>query len=354
MRWFICAAFIDLTLLGCADRALDAGSSGDSVSSDLSNPSWTLDLSSARDLSAPGVDLSVAGVDLSTPVVDLSSIRSWSTLIGPGTWSSPLINSATIDSHENLFVSDGSSIFVVQGATASVYLSASMIAAVPGGGGGQIQSLDVGPDDTLYFLAGSTIFSSTGKGQVTLQHKATLAMSVMWLGVVDANQILLFDYYLGGLEKVNGASETKLYDGATVMGATDCFCQSMAAQRDGVFFYLPGCNGSPLIKGRADGSGAAVLLQANASPQLNSFDSFDSVGRIPSGGFVASVENSWNQALIQLDENGNWSEIVTSPPMHDFIKMIGDVSEFYCRPIVAGPSGAFYIVGIHSIYRVTH
>jgi hypothetical protein len=176
---------------------------------------------------------------------------------------------------------------------------------------------------------------------------------VHWLGVVDANRMIVFDYYLAGAEVVTPAGETPLYDGGTVMGATDCAAESVAAQRDGAFFYLPGCNTYPLIKGNIDGSGAAVLLQSELSPRLDA-DNFESVTRNPSGGFVASVENNagtWNNALIQIAEDGTWSQIPTNPPMETFVNQIGDIYEFHARPVAVGPSGAIYLVGRQSIYR---
>lgn len=96
--------------------------------------------------------------------------RTWSIYSGPGPWTT-LINSAAIDSHENLYVSDGYVVYVVQSGAASVYLDAATIGATPGD---PIQSLDVGPDDSLYFLAGKTIYHSSGAGQVTTQPTARL------------------------------------------------------------------------------------------------------------------------------------------------------------------------------------
>jgi hypothetical protein len=191
---------------------------------------------------------------------------------------------------------------------------------------------------------------------VALQHRITSAQVVMWLGVIDSNQLLVLDYYQQGMEQIVGASETLLYDGKSLPGATDCSSQSLAVQRDGVFFYLPGCNESPLLKGKSDGSGAGVLLQAELSPRLYA-DNFNSVTRDPAGGFVLSVENdagSSNYGLIKSDEDGNWFEIVTSPPMNTYVNnVIGDIFEVHSRPVAVGPSGAIYLVGRHSIYRLS-
>ena len=358
-----------LVSIGCTDRALPVGN----------EPVTAADLGVAgRDLAAGGTggvggtgadgrDLSVDSRDLSvgapndlaarandlgpTSGPDLASTRTWSIYNGPDTSWTRLINSAAVDSQENLYVSDGQSIFVVRAGVVSVYLSQATIGATSA-----IQSLDVAPDDTLYFLAGNAIYHATAPEQVALQHQVTAAQVVMWLGVVDDNQALVLDYYEAGLEKIVGATETLLYNGTTIPGATDCSSQSLAVQRDGVFFYLPGCNGSPLLKGNSDGSGAGVLLQSELSPRLVA-DNFNSVTRDPAGGFVLSVENNagtWNNALIHCDENGNWFEIVTSPPMGTYVgSIIDDIFEFHSRPVAVGPSGAIYVVGIHSIYRLS-
>ena len=348
-------AIVSVTLVGCAAGGLPLWAPGGGDGADLGSAHAPFDMAHPRDLAQPGAaargDLAAGpNADLSTPP-DLSSARDWTVLLGPGVWTS-LVNTAAVDSRERLYVSDGSSIFVVQNASASVYLSGAAIAAASPDGSDAVQSLDVGPDDTLYFLSGTRIFGSSGAGQVSLLHELK-GPYVHWLGVVDANRMIVFDYYLGGAEAVTPAGEALLYDGGTVMGATDCAAESVATQRDGVFFYLPGCNEYPLVAGNFDGSGAAVLLQSTLTPRLYA-DNFESVTRNPTGGFVANVENdagSWNQALIQIAEDGSWYELPTNPPMGTFVNQIGDIFEFHARPVAVGPSGAIYLVGRHSIYR---
>lgn len=337
-----------LTLMSCAAGGLPLLSTGDSSgdtpgASDLATPHTPVDMARPLDAAQSQPDLS--------PPSDLSFSRDWTVLLGSGPWTT-LINTAAVDSRERLYVSDGNNIFVVEGGTASVYLGAADITAASPDGPVTVQSVDVDADDILYFLAGTHIFTSIVAGKLSMLHQLR-GPYVHWLGVVDANRMIVFDYYLAGAEVVTPAAETPLYDGGTVMGATDCAAESVATQRDGIFFYLPGCNGYPLIKGNIDGSGAAVLLQSDLSPRLYA-DNFESVTRNPYGGFVASVENnagSWNNALIQIAEDGTWSEIPTNPPMETFVNQIGDIFEFHARPVAVGPSGAIYLVGRHSIYR---
>jgi hypothetical protein len=283
-----------------------------------------------------------------------SGPRIWSRLVGPTMWTQ-LINSAAVDSRERIYVSDGENVYAVDGGNPSLYLSQADLMVVGGNLPPRIQSLDVGPDGRLYLLVGSSLVVSTASHQAAVQRDLS-SLIAMWIGVVDNDNVLVLDYPDAGIYRVTASAVTLLYSGAQVQGASDCSSQSLAAQRDGVFAYLPGCNGSPLISGKLDGSGIGILLMSELSPRFYA-DNFNSVTRSPSGGFVLSVENNagtWNEGLIKIDEKGNWSPIDTQPPTWDYVQSVGgDVYTMHSRPVLAGPGGAIYIVSPDSIYRLS-
>jgi hypothetical protein len=59
-----------------------------------------------------------------------------------------------------------------------------------------------------------------------------------------------------------------------------------------VFLYQPGCNGYPLLRGNADGTGVGVLYNTTITPpSAVSADNFLCSARDPSGGFYIIVED---------------------------------------------------------------
>jgi hypothetical protein len=304
-----------------------------------------VDVPDAGDRSRPDMGMGRCGPE--------ANERVWSLLVGPGLWNQ-LIKSASIDGSERIFVSDGASVFVVAGSNAGAYVDATAIGSVLGSASKTIHAVDVGPDGRVYILTDTAVLVSAGAGDVALLRAFSRLQGPSRLAVVAADQVLVIDD--NGLHRVNAAGETLVYSLDALMGGSSCSSQELTAQPDGTFFYMPGCNGSPLIKGKADGSGAGVLLKSDLTPRFYA-DNFNGIGRSPcGGGFVLSVENnagSWNEGLIQSDLNGNWSPITTTPTMLDYANMLGDYTTFHSRPIQVGPSGALYVVSADSVYRVS-
>jgi hypothetical protein len=324
------------------DRALPGGDDG---------AAGAADLAPANDLGAR--DAVGGASDLTQPPPDLSNAhpRTWRQLIGPGVWMpSSLARTAAIDSHETLYVTNGSDVFAVSMAgVASVYASANEIDAAdatPGGTG--VIGLDVGPDDQLYILTLVHVLVSAGAGQVAqLRPVPNLPLA---FSVLDANRILVVDYT--GLQDVTPAGAQLVYGKSMLMGGNNCGGEYLAVQRDGVFFYSPGCLNSPMMRGQAGGGGVAVVLAANLKPTVNA-DTFDCVTRAPTGGFVISATSTMgtaNAALIQSDESGQWTEIVSQPSMFAYESSLGSVILFDGRPVEVGASGAIYIVALDTIH----
>jgi hypothetical protein len=303
--------------------------------------------------SGAGGDLPDAG---SPPAGDGSTDggRVWGLLAGPGPWSF-LLRSAAIDSRERLFVTDGTNVYSISSGATSVYLSNSAIASVLGPQQySAVQHIDVGPDDRLYLYLTDVILVSSASGQVSVHRDLRQAGLFGWtFSVVNSDQILMVETL--ALDSVTATSVSQLYGSDVISDGANCAGQSIAAQADGIFFYIPGCNGTPVLRGKADGSGAGVLLRADQMKPRLSVDFFSSVARRPSGGFLVSTESwqPWSQALVQFDEAGSWFEIKTHPSMTDYAQRIGSSGTFHGRPVLMGPSGAIYVVAQAAVYWVT-
>jgi hypothetical protein len=278
----------------------------------------------------------------------------WGSLVGPGRWSF-LLRTAAIDSHEQLFVTDGTNVYSISGGATSVYLSNKEIASVLGPQQySAVQHIDVGPDDRLFLYLTDVILVSSSHGEVSVHRDLRQTGTFGWtFSVVNADQILMVESL--ALETVTATGVSQLYGSDVVSDGANCAGQSIAAQPDGIFFYVPGCNGTPILRGKADGSGAGVLLRADQMKPRLIVDFFSSVARRPSGGFLVSTESwqPWSQALVQFDEAGNWFEITTHPSMTEYAQRIGTSQTFHGRPVLMGPSGAIYAVAQTGVYWVT-
>jgi len=82
-----------------------------------------------------------------------------------------------------------------------------------------------------------------------------------------------------------------VYDMSRLKDSYGCADQDLAAGPSGIFLYQPGCNGYPILRGKANGSGVDVLYDTvvlqPSSPLPAS--NFSCVARDPSGGFYLII-----------------------------------------------------------------
>jgi hypothetical protein len=263
-----------------------------------------------------------------------------------------LVHTSAIDSAGRLFVSDGQVVYVIKDGLPSIYLTYAELKIAANDDLPSVVSLDVGPDDRLYILDGSfpyNILVSQGPHDVAL-HLTVDADNLDWppsIGVESPNRILLVNG-TGGLYEITPASTKLVYKQATFQGGTTCAYQDFAVSQDGDFYYLPGCNGSPLLGGKTDGSGIA-FIQAVNDLEGTYFWGFGGVARHPKGGAVANLA----EAAYYFDKSGAPTKLSMTPSM-DTIKSTGmDVSLFRGRPIEVGSAGEIYLIGADRIYRAT-
>lgn len=277
----------------------------------------------------------------------------FSKLAGPTNWTF-LARAITVDGQDGVYVTSGSTIFRVDHTGPSVYLDAATIAAAIGGGADpsllDIMSLDVGPDQKLYFLDRmyrKILVSSAPGGAAVHRDLSGISGFPWYIGVVDENDILLINLY-DGMWSITDTGNTLLYDSSLVLGGNNCGTEGLAVRPDGYFAYLPGCNGSPVVGGKADGTQVGLLLTNSIDVGLSDFWNFSGVGRDPAGGYVLNINGA---RLLHATTDSQYELIPVNPELDTLATdMEGDSLAFYSSPVAVGPTGRIYIISQTSIY----
>lgn len=274
-------------------------------------------------------------------------------MAGPTIWTN-LKNTITIDSLERVYVTSGSTIYRVDANGPTMYLNGAAIAAAIGGGATasslDILSIDVGPDDKLYLLDANyrKILVSDGPGSVHVHRDLSDIFGFPRLiGVLDADNILLINLY-DGLWTVKNSGNSLLYDHTLVLGGTNCGTESFSVNYDGHFAYLPGCNGSPMVGGKADGTGVGILLTNGIDVGLSGWWNFSGTGRRPTGGYIVNIGGD---RLAHVSTSGNYELVHTQPELDALaLSMEGSDYAFYYSQVAEGPSGNIYIISRTTLY----
>lgn len=269
---------------------------------------------------------------------------------GPTIWTY-LRRTLAVDSLDQVYVTSGSTIFRVKDKQPVIFLNAATIKTATGSSADpNIRSIDVGPDDNLYFLEGTSgkILVSDQQGQVRIHRDLQGIPGFPWrIGVINADSILLINLY-DGLYMVKGSGNSLLYDKSLVLGGTNCGTEDLAADADGSFSYLPGCNGSPMVGGKSDGSGVGILLTNSISVGLTSWWNFSGVSKDPAGGFIANVSGS---RILRATTLGQYEIIHTDPELDVLaITSEGNSMAFYYGAIAKGSTGNIYLLSSTSLY----
>lgn len=269
---------------------------------------------------------------------------------GPTIWTY-LKRTLAVDSLDQVYVTSGSTIFRVKDKQPVIFLNAATIKAATGNSADlDIRSIDVGPDNNLYFLEGTSgkILVSDQQGQVRIHRDLRgIPGFPQRIGVINADSILLINLY-DGLYLVKGSGSSLLYDKSLVLGGTSCATEDLAADADGSFSYLPGCNGSPMVGGKSDGSGVGILLTNSISVGLTSWWNFSDVSKDPAGGFIANVSGS---RILRITALGQYEIIHTDPELDVLASTFeGNDMAFYYGAIAKGSTGNIYLLSSTSLY----
>ena len=266
-------------------------------------------------------------------------------------WKS-LGHAAALDSTGRLFVSDGKVVYAIKDGVPSIYLTYAELKIAASDELPSIESLDVGPDDRLYILNGGgpyNILVSHGPHDAAL-HVTVGAGILQWppsIGVETPDRILIVNG-TGGLYAITPGGTKLVYKESTFQGGTSCAYQDFTVSQDGELYYLPGCNGSPLLGGKTDGSGIDFVKEVGEL-QPNAFWPFSGVAHHPQGGVVANL----GEAAYYFDKSGNPTQLSMTPPMFTIETTGGDEPLFRGGLIEVDLDGVIYLIGADRIYRAT-
>ncbi len=271
-----------------------------------------------------------------------------------------------VDSTGLVYVQDEMNVYVVDGDVIDVFLTAEEAAGVAGLGYVRFQDMDIGPDDQLYISTYETILKTdtahTAEVWGDYRGPDGLYMIQGKLSVISDDEVLLAADH--SLYRLNHSESEVVYDNeenTALQWHTGCTCQELTASRSGVFLYQPGCNGSPIMRGSADGSGVGVLYDSHFGDDKDALDAdnFLCSARDPEGGFyvvVDSADGKVGAVLFHLTEDSNESRgfgIVPTVPTLTQAEVIADetFSFGFCSLAVA-PDGVIYMQTMSQLWRI--
>jgi hypothetical protein len=276
-----------------------------------------------------------------------------------------------VDANNRVYVGDNASIFAVDGSVVSTYLTTAEVAgptALSSGFG----DFDIAPDGQLYIVAAKLVQGSAESVEIITSNAAHQAQPWASLATVNQPQELgvISDGYVGlvsrdGFWTFNSNGGSIIYS-TTKLGSPGytCATEDLATAPSGVFLYLPGCNGSPLLRGRADGSGVSTLYETQIGQSLTSpvvAANFLCAARDPSGGFyfVVSDTSDTDPAphLYHVTEDAqgtNGLELIDTIPTFAQAKQSqNEVYGFdFCSLAVARDSTVFFQT-YHQLWKVS-
>jgi hypothetical protein len=245
------------------------------------------------------------------------------------TWGT-LRDTMAADSQERLFVTDGSTVWMILDGAVSVWLSAAEVFPVLGG----VRHMTVGADDLLYLRSGTFFAVSDGSGSIA-SIPSSGGSVLRSFQVDDASMFWAMDESEGVLEVDNGTgtmiySEADLF--ATDRGQAYDFKIDLPA---GHFYFLAGNLISPLIRGQLDGSGAEIILLEDEVENSH----FHGLGHRPQGGVFLSVGDD----ILSVDADGFWVRLQISPTIRTLVVGTqGHVSVFVDHTLGVSPNEVIY------------
>lgn len=288
--------------------------------------------------------------------------RSLSLMVESGPWQ--VVQQTTgiaVDGDGRVYIADSSNVYAVQGQHVSTFLTLQELSSVVGQrGDGGIYDLDIGPDRRLYLAVGSTVVRTDTPHQAQLWRDLGQGWRPSYekLGVLAGGCVGILNGE--GFWLATRKRQERLYDREQVQYQQGCAAEDLATAPSGVFLYQPGCNGYPIRRGHADGSGMATLYETDAlGHSALHASNFRCVARDPAGGFYAliSADNLGQDPLLyhlsdMSDATTGFEQVETTPSIADANAVHGNVLTFDFCSMAAAPNGDVYIQTIGQLWRI--
>jgi hypothetical protein len=130
-----------------------------------------------------------------------------------------------------------------------------------------------------------------------------------------------------------------------LQAGTGCAIENLAARYDGSFGYMPGCNQSPVMGGKSDGSGIGILLTNSINLGIYTYYNFSGIGRSPAGGYILNIDGA---RIGRLTTTGQLELVHTDPQLDALAQQMQD--NFFYGSICEGPTGNIYVVSSTAVY----
>ena len=267
--------------------------------------------------------------------------------LGPGQWSG-LASTAAVDKDDRLYFTDGSQIYIADGAGARVLYSQAILSADFDADATEygVGNLSLSPDGRLFAFVNlssarftTAVYAADGQGHLRLfaDFKSFWPNYPVIAAVTSDYVLAPFD----SLYCVTSSQVTPIYGPSTTIywDAYGCANRAIAAEASGVFYYTSGCNGSSLFAGQTDGSGVAKLA-ALTDLSTDFYANFLAIAAAPHGGSIANL--------------GKDFFYVDAAKTHIRLDMTPSTSgayEQYCAAAVASTDTIYIVCYTGHIYR---
>jgi hypothetical protein len=261
-----------------------------------------------------------------------------------------------VDSKGRVHLADKDNVYVVDGPTVRVELTAAEAASTSGAAGPfGFSDLDIAPDDGLYILLSGTVVRSRAAHQAEVWGDISMIERPHHLGVIASDLVGLFG---GNGFWTSSSSKTDIVYAQNDDGIT-CATEDLATAASGVFLYQTGCNGSPIVRGHADGSGVEILYDTDRfNPSPIHASNFLCAARDPSGGFYVVVEdvNEAESHLFHIAEDADGSTgllpIPTRPSFKDAAKSHHEAFAFRFCSLAVGHDGTVFFQTYSQLWKI--
>ena len=267
------------------------------------------------------------------------------------------VGGMAVDAQNRVYFEDTENVWLFDGQNVSTYLTLAEAAAqAPPTVTSWISDLDRGPDGLLYVVVSG--FGSADAVAVVVRssspHVAQRWLDVSNIGaarlsVISADRVAIVN--VAGLYTASATNQALVYPNALLDNAENCALQDLTAAPTGVFLYQPGCNGSPLYRGKVDGSGVATVTGFNVTHMCTARD--------PKGGFYIVVDDFppgaariYHLADGATDVAGA-TLVETTPSLAAVQGMQDDPLIFMFCSMAAASDGSLYLQTFQQLWKVS-